>query len=60
MDMAKNYDSLYKFDFNPKNSSSEDNNISDSTYKKELNSLYLFFFTKIIKLSDIYINENEQ
>ena len=60
MDMAKNYDSLYKFDFNLKNSSSEDNNISDSTYKKELNSLYLFFFTKIIKLGDIYINENEQ
>ena len=60
IDMAKNYNSLYKFDNNQKISSSEENNNSDLNYRKELNSLYLFFFTKIIKLGDILIDENQQ
>ena len=59
--MAKNYNSLYKFDNNQKTQSSEENNNNnDLIYRKELNSLYLFFFTKIIKLGDILIDENQQ
>ena len=50
IDMANNYNYLYKNEFNQNNMSSPENNISDVKDKKELNNLYLLFFMKITKL----------
>ena len=56
IDMARNYNLLYKTDNNPNNNSDNDN--SDNKDKKELNNLYLLFFIKITNLGENLIFQN--
>ena len=56
IDMAKNYNLLYKIDNTQNNYSDNDN--SETKDKKELNNLYLLFFIKITKLGENLIFQN--
>ena len=61
IDMAKNYNALYKKDENIINSSFTENDNMDSKDKKELNNLYISFFIKTTKLGEnlIFYGENK-